>query len=264
MNPHCPVVHHLMTERLDLLFISQYSIKSGHFGVNMNVNVKYPHNVRDARGLQDPNGKPIPDAVAVHDKLTHVDDVPLEGQSDAITEFVPGPLHSVVAMRFESQDGKSYTVQARRYTEIKTFAHHMRTYKVRPEAQDKEFRTNADLIIALEHARNEFQQGYVNISEKMVTESKEMLHGVERTLGKLTQALKLVESIPSARQMLDEAISEIAASEHKREEHEQEIQRILETLEVAIEDELNIAEATVHISDREEMQARYGYCFRIP
>jgi hypothetical protein len=105
-------------------------------------------------------------------------------------------------------------------------------------------------------AGNELVHGYFNVSEKMSTESKQMVHGVERTLGKLDHALMLVGNIPEAKTHIQEAINEIAAAEHHREEQEQGVMKILEELEVTVEDELNRAEATVHISDKEGIMAR--------
>jgi hypothetical protein len=94
------------------------------------------------------------------------------------------------------------------------------------------------------------------MSEKMAMESKQMVHGVERTLGKLDHAMMLVGNIPDAKTNIQEAIYEIAAAEHHREEQEQEVMKMLETLEVTVEDELNRAEATVHISDKEGIMSR--------
>ena len=105
-------------------------------------------------------------------------------------------------------------------------------------------------------AGNELVHGYFNMSERMSTESKQMVHGVERTLGKLDHAMMLVGNIPEAKTNIQEAIYEIAAAEHHREEQEQGVMKILEELEVTVEDELNRAEATVHISDKEGIMAR--------
>lgn len=68
-----------------LILCSEQTEQDGLYGLGINVNLKFPHTVRSASGLQDPTGRPIPDSVAVHDTLTHVDDVSLEG-------YMPSPL----------------------------------------------------------------------------------------------------------------------------------------------------------------------------
>jgi hypothetical protein len=58
---------------------SEREESDGLYGLGINVNQNFPHTVRSASGLQDATGKSIENSVTIHDKLTHVDDVPLEG-----------------------------------------------------------------------------------------------------------------------------------------------------------------------------------------
>jgi hypothetical protein len=69
---------------------------AGLYGLGINVNMRFPHTVRSSSGLQDATGKSIADSVAVHDTLTHVDEVPLEGyyythSSPLLSSPLPSP-----------------------------------------------------------------------------------------------------------------------------------------------------------------------------